>query len=378
MMRKANLLLVVTKLELGGAQTNVLDLAAGIDRSTFNPFLFTCRDGLLMREASLIPGLSIHRSAWLDRPIDPLKDLFACFELRDHILRNRIDIVHTHSSKAGIIGRFAARLAGGRAICHTVHGWSFNDFQPAPVRRFCQGLERAAARESGRLICVSRYDRDRGLALGIGEEKKYRLIPYGIDTARFSGQGRKREGSLVIGTVACFKPQKAPLDFVRLASLVCREIPQAVFMVAGDGVLRPAVERRVRRLGLEKNVVLCGWRRDIPEFLSSLDVFCLSSLWEGLPIAVIEAMASGLPAVCTDTGGVRELVREGENGFIVSRHDMNAAAAAVIRLLRDPALRERMGARAAEAARGFGKELMLAKTQELYHDLIDTYTKESA
>jgi glycosyltransferase involved in cell wall biosynthesis len=374
-MPKVNLLFVITKLELGGAQRNVLDLAAGCDRGKFNIFLFTCREGLLMEDTLAIPGVSVRRSRFLCRSLSPVKDLLALIELFVFIRRRAIDIVHTHSSKAGIIGRIAAFLAGTKAVCHTVHGWPFNDRQ-FPVSRFLYTqLEKCAGTVTRAFIVVSDCDRQQGLGRGIGSPQQYSLVRYGIDRSKFTrsaAASRQERAGPVIGTVACLKPQKAPHDFIRLASVVCRDFPQARFVLAGDGVLRAETARQIRALGLERNVTLCGWRRDIPEFLASLDVFCLTSLWEGLPIAVIEAMASALPVVCTDTGGVRELIAHGTNGFIVPRGDMEGMAALVTGLCRDGRLRADIG-RAAAASLGteFDMKFMIGRTERIYAELMD-------
>jgi glycosyltransferase involved in cell wall biosynthesis len=373
---KIKLLFVITKLELGGAQRNVLDLAAGLDRTTFAITLFTNREGLLMGEALAIPGISVKRSRFLDRSINPLKDLLAFIEIFLFIRRNNIDIVHTHSSKAGIIGRCAAAFAGTRAICHTVHGWSFNDRQFPALRSLYALFEKCAGAVTRRLIVVSENDMARGLARGIGRRMDYSLIRYGIDRAKFFRRpSRERDHAVpVIGTVACLKPQKAPDDFVRCASFVCRDFPDAQFLIAGDGIVRTELTRLIHRLGLGRNVILCGWRRDIPGFLASLDIFCLTSLWEGLPIAVLEAMAASVPIVCTDTGGIKELINHGQNGFIVPRGAMEEMASVITGLLRDKQSREQVAAAGALLGDEFSTGYMIARTERLYLELFSINT----
>ncbi|MGE5308472.1 MAG: glycosyltransferase, partial [Deltaproteobacteria bacterium] len=144
-MTKEKLLFVITKLELGGAQKHVLDVLRSLDREQFELFLYTAREGLLVDEALSLEGVTVRRSRFLERPINPLKDLLALIELFRYIAANRFDIVHTHSSKAGILGRLAARFSGVRTVVHTVHGWSFNDLQPAFVRMLYRRLERLCA-----------------------------------------------------------------------------------------------------------------------------------------------------------------------------------------------------------------------------------------
>lgn len=359
---------MITKLELGGAQTQALSVLRNLDRAAYEPFLFTCAEGMLTREAASIPGLRLCVSRFLDRPLHPFKDLLAFCELVAFMRRERVDVVHTHSSKAGILGRFAARLAGCRRIVHTVHGWSFNDFQCPPLRWLYIFLERLAACCCDFLAVVSEHDRCTGLALGIGRPQQYCLVNYGIDCASFRPkQHQTAADGPVIGMTACLKPQKSPDDFIHAASLLAGSFPGARFVIAGDGMLRPQLERLLDEKGLRTRVDLPGWQRDIPAFLSGLDVFVLTSLWEGMPVSVLEAMAAGLPVVVTDTGGVREVVSDGANGFIVGRRDVPGLVKRIACLCADAGLRRQMGAAGRQkVSRGFDVAAMAAGYENLY------------
>ena len=339
-MRKINLLYVVTQLELGGAQKQLLSLIRRIDRDRYNLFLFTAQEGLLMEEALSLRDLTLYKSRHLKRPINFPEDLLAMIEMVRVIKKNKIDIVHTHSSKAGILGRWAGALAKAKIIIHTVHGWSFNDFQRPLVRKFYVGLERMSSKVTNRFIVVSNHDRQKGLDYKIGAEGQYSLVRYGIDRIQFSMRDssiRKELGisddARVVGTIACFKPQKALEDFVQLAFLTSQVFPQARFLVVGDGVLRKKIEKLIEKFNLGFQFILTGWRRDIPRVLSSMDVFVLTSLWEGLPIAVLEAMVSQVPVVATNTGGISEIITEGETGFLVPCHDMPSMLEKILALL---------------------------------------------
>ncbi|KKT91591.1 MAG: hypothetical protein UW91_C0030G0001, partial [Parcubacteria group bacterium GW2011_GWF2_45_11] len=175
------------------------------------------------------------------------------------------------------------------------------------------------------MIVVSRYDQEKGLSNNIAGKDRYSVIRYGIDYAEFSGKqdaGKARQelglnaDDVVVGMVACFKPQKSPGDFVRLAGLINQSLPGVKFVLVGDGALRENIEDLISQYNLPNNMFLLGWREDIPEILSAIDVFALTSLWEGLPISVLEAFASHKPVVATDTGGVREVVFENKTGFL--------------------------------------------------------------
>jgi len=378
-MRKINILYVITKLELGGAQKQLLSLIRELDKERFRPFLFTAEEGLLIPEALSINGLTLIKSRCLERAINPLKDIPVLLELCRLIKNNKIDIVHTHSSKAGILGRWAARLAKVGAILHTVHGWSFHDYQSKLKRRFFVWLEQLSAKFTDRIIVVSHHDREKGLRNHIGEKNKYLLIRYGIDYREFSNikeQNLRKElgisaSDLVVGMIACLKPQKSPQDFIKLADLVRQTVPGVKFLLIGDGILRNKAERLIAKLNLQDAVILTGWRRDIPQILSVLDVFTLNSLWEGLPVTVLEAMAAARPVVVTHTGAVQEVIVDGETGFLVFPQDIKKMAERLIVLLKDARLREAVGQKAKDSlGMDFCLENMVGNTQRCYEDLV--------
>jgi glycosyltransferase involved in cell wall biosynthesis len=377
---KINILYIITKLELGGAQKQLLSLICRLNKDRYRVFLFTAKEGLLFNQASAIDGLKIKPSFFLERPLNFIKDFLALVELYFFIRKNNIDIVHTHSSKAGILGRLAAKLARVKIIVHTVHGWSFNDFQPAFAKGIFVSLERLCAGISDKLIVVSHRDLEAGLASGIGIPGKYALVRYGIDYPDFqtSNKDLREElgivsNELVVGSIACLKPQKSPLDFIQTAALVNHACPGVKFILAGDGILRRETEALIYKLKLEKQVILLGWRRDIPKFLHSIDIFVLASLWEGLPISVLEAMAAGLPVVVTDTGGVREIISHGNTGFLVAPHDVSAMAEKIISLLKDAMQRTAMGKRGRDSLGcAFSTEKMAAGVTSLYEALLSS------
>jgi glycosyltransferase involved in cell wall biosynthesis len=373
-MQKINLLYIVTKLELGGAQKQLLSLIRCLDKQRFNIFLFTAKRGMLFEEAQSLPGIKFKPSAFLERSLNPFLDLLALIEISRYIKKNRIEVVHTHSSKAGILGRWAARLCGVKFILHTVHGWSFNEYQPVLKNRLFVWLERITANFTDRIIVVSEYDRKKGLVNRIGCPDKYILIRYGIDYSDFikTEDGVRRElgigfKDLLVGNISCLKPQKSPQDFVRLAYLTREVVPDAMFLLVGDGVLRSRLERLIKELGLEDRVMLLGWRRDISRLLCAMDVLTLTSLWEGLPVTCLEAMVSSRAVIATNTGGIQEVVIEGQTGFLVPCKDMEAMSQKLICLLKDRGLREKIGQNAKEnLGLNFIKENMVKRHEYLY------------
>jgi len=380
-MQRFNLLYVITKLELGGAQKQLLSLISHLDKERYAPYLITAPDGLLIKKALSIRDLRLIKSGFLERPINPLKDFFAFFHIHSFIKKNKIDIVHTHSSKAGIIGRWAARSAQVKVIVHTVHGWSFNEYQNPFWRRFIIWLEKLTALITGKFIVVSYNDLQTDLGNHIGTKDKYKLIRYGIDYQAFSKKDKSlREelgvhvSDLLIGMISCFKPQKSPQDFIKLAYLVNKSIPQTKFLLIGDGVLHKKIKRLISKLNLEHQVILTGWREDIARILSALDVFVLTSLWEGLPISALEAIAASLPVAATNTGGISEVVHDGSNGFLVSPRDVNRLAEKLIHLLKDENLIIKIRKNASNSFdHEFTLENMIKNTESLYQDLVNGY-----
>ncbi|MDD5109034.1 MAG: glycosyltransferase family 4 protein [Candidatus Omnitrophica bacterium] len=380
MNHKINLLYIITKLELGGAQRQLLSLIAGLDKEKYRVFLFSAKEGLLAKEAELIPGLTLKKSRFLERPVNFIKDILVFIEICAFIKKNKIELVHTHSSKAGILGRFAARACKVTAIIHTVHGWSFNDYQPRILRNFYLFFEKLCAKFTGKIIVVSYSDREKGLNSSIGSQGQYVLIRYGINASEFAAsdlrnQARQALGinkdELAVGMVACFKPQKSPLDFVKIALAVKKEICGIKFIMVGDGQLRNKVSLLIKELGLQDKIILTGWRPDIAFILSALDIFILTSLWEGLPIAVLEAMAAGKPIIATDTGGISEVIENGKNGYLVKPQDNQAMQNRITELLRSRQKREEFISlgRARIDSEEFLLTKMVRATGELYLNL---------
>lgn len=373
---------LITRLELGGAQQNTLYCTAHHDRSRFRVGLWAGSGGILDDEARAIADADIRLFSWLVHPIRLHRDVFALARLVREMRAAKPALVHTHSSKAGILGRAAARIARVPRVVHTVHGWSFNDTQPPIVARLFRALERAAARSTDRIVCVSDADRREGIASGIGRPEAYRLVRSGIDPQEFAPRPGARErvraelgigpGELLAGTVACLKPQKAPLDLVETAAAALRADLRLRFVLAGDGELRAAVETRARDLGLGDRFRLLGWRRDVPDLLAALDLFVLTSLFEGLPRAVLQAMVAGIPVVATAVGGTPEVVRDGETGLLVRPGDSLGAAAAILRLAAEPETGRRL---AAAASSRIGEEFdvrgMVRSLDDLYAELLD-------
>ncbi|MBI5419637.1 MAG: glycosyltransferase, partial [Deltaproteobacteria bacterium] len=286
-------------------------------------------------------------------------------------------IVHTHSSKAGILGRAAARAAGAEVVVHSIHGYGFHGGQAPALRNLFIGLERLASRWTDAFIAVSEENVRAGLREKILTEDRVRLIRSGFDTSRFLGGSREKgrrllglpEDAPVVGTVAVFKSQKAPLDFVEVARRVRERIPGARFVMIGDGELRPAVEQAVAAASMTDSVLLAGWREEIPDLLRAFDVFLLTSRWEGLPKVVPQALLSGVPVVATAVDGTREIVDDGVDGYLVPPGDVSALAGRVLDILEGRAALDPFFKRD-RVLREFDQGVMVRAQERLYSDLL--------
>jgi glycosyltransferase involved in cell wall biosynthesis len=262
---------VITKLELGGAQEVALRVVSSLDRGLFRAVLIAGPGGLLLEEAQMLPGVEVRIVSSLVREITPLNDLRALVQLVQAFRQLRPKIVHTHSSKAGILGRLAAWMAGVPVIVHTIHGYGITPEQPGWVRRILIALEWLIGRITTFWIAVSNADLKQGLRWRLFANERVLLARPGIDPAPFIA---KREGAMrdrlrselgvgpsgiLIGTVSCLKPQKAPEDFVKVARLIAQEFPDARFILVGDGELRGRIERLVGESLLSDRFHLLGW-----------------------------------------------------------------------------------------------------------------------
>ena len=376
---------VITRLELGGAQQNTLHTVATLDRTRFEPWLVTGPGGLLDDEARALEGVQLRFVPELVRPIRPGKDLAAARALRD-LLRPLVArgplVVHTHSSKAGVVGRWAARWAGARPVVHSVHGFGHQAVGGGLLSRATRIMERLVARHTDAFISVARCHVDEGRRRGLFGKAPVHMVRSGIDIADFARAdglraAARRELELppdapVVGMIACLKPQKAPVDMVEVAAEVLRTRDDAHFFLAGDGELREAVEERAAQLGLGRRLRLLGWRRDIPELLGALDVLLLTSRWEGLPRVCPQAMAAGRPIVATRVDGIPEAVVDGRNGYLVEPGDVRGAARRLVELLGDADLRRRFGAAGRAAVDEFDQQQMVRAQEALYDELIQT------
>ncbi len=341
---------IITKLELGGAQKFTLYTTENLDKENFSTFLITGRGGMLEDEAA--EKIKLYSLSNLVREISPLKDLKALFNIMQVLRIERPDIVHTHSSKAGILGRLAAKLMGIKTIIHTIHGYSFNDTQSWYKKNLYVFLERFCSFFSDKLIVETQEDLNKGVVYKIAKKEKFTIISSGIDVQyyksykpdpSFRNTLTNNKNAKIIMTVGPFKPQKNLQDFIKTAEIVCRKNDKAIFFITGDGELRPELEKLIADLKLQDKVILLGWRRDIIELLSACDIFVMTSLWEGLPRTILDAMCRAKPVIANAVGGIPEVIENGKNGFLTKPYDIADTSDKIITLLQNENLMLKIG-----------------------------------
>lgn len=370
---------LITRLELGGAQGNTLYTVENLSSDRYETHLWTGPGGYWDTIAIKKFG-SVKRVRFfshLVRPINPLFDVWIILDLVRAFRKEKPDILHTHSSKAGIVGRIAGKIAGVPLIVHTFHGFGFNNRQRPWTRALFLLLEKLCAPLTDRFIFVSEANRREAEQKMISVPNRSHLIRSGVSLAAFRANqspSRKKETRIklkigdepVLVTIGPFKAQKNLLDFINVIFELKKDHPSLKALVVGDGEQRSMLENRIAQLDLTQTVQLLGWRIDTADILAAADIFVMTSLWEGLPRSLVEAMASGLPAVCYDTDGVHDLLGKA-GGILVPQGDRDGMVQSLHSLLINNELRNRLGKEAAGLiGPDFDIDVMVRQQDELY------------
>ncbi len=380
---------VITRLIVGGAQENTLDSVLGLRgkpgvevRLVTGPSLGP-EGSLAVAPANRSLPLTIVPQ--LVRPLHPWKDCLAWRELVRLFRACEPHIVHTHSSKAGVLGRLAAARAGVPIIVHTIHGPSFGSFQGALANSLFRAAERYAARSTTHFVVVAEAMKQQYLAAGIGRPDQYTTILSGFTLEPFLAATndlglRARLGlspdDIVIGMIARLFKLKGHDDLLAVAPELVRRCPRVKFLLVGDGAWRGRFERQVRALGLERHVVFTGLvpPQGVSPLVGIMDLLVHLSRREGLPRALPQALAGARPVVAYDCDGAREVCLENETGFLLPPGDLPGLRERLVRLAQDPALRQRLGRRGQQFVRDrFGVERMVDELYQLYRRLGDRW-----
>ena len=355
------MLRVIARLNVGGPSLHVSYLTRELDRRGYETTLVAGRVGEAEGSMSYVAeelGIEPLYLPALQREISPLLDADAVLRLRDLIRELRPDVLHTHTAKAGAVGRMAAMLSGRarpKVVVHTFHGHVLRGyFDPAVTGVFRQ-LERSLARTTDALIAVSPEVRDDLVRLGVAPAGRISVIRLGLDLeqrtlAAPDARERLRDSlgipadRFVVGWVGRMTEIKRADDLIRAVASVRSRGLDVDLVLAGDGPLRPLLERVAADLDIGAHCHFTGYRSDVAQIYAAIDAFSLTSANEGTPATIIEAEAAGLPIVATDVGGVRDVVRDGQTGILAAAGDIEAVADGLTRLAADTALRRAMGA----------------------------------
>ena len=381
-MERTRVLHIITEMERGGAQLFTLFTVENLDHDRFDPYLLSNPRGILNGDAQKTLRERFLTVPSLVRPLSPLDDLKALFQIRNMVRSLNPEIVHTHSSKAGILGRWAAKLSAREVkLVHTVHGFAFSPFHGRFSNTVYKTLERLTAPITDLFLFVTDEDRKEAERLGLLKRSSWAIVRSIVGVERFRQAASRRKelrekmgiplSTPVIGGLFPFKPQKDPLGFIEIANLVHQRLPQALFLVGGDGVLRREMERLIEELGLREWVRLLGWQERAEEFLPLCDTLLLPSLWEGLPQVLVQAMACNTIPVASSVNGTKELLREGRNGLLFSPRDYREGASKVLQSLEDKTFREIFPEEAKKTLEGFNPLEMVALQERLYQKLLE-------
>ncbi len=348
---------VITRLIIGGAQENTILTCEGLAERGHDVILMagptTGPEGSLVERARAGGREGAERRytyeeyADLVRQISPLQDLRAVSVLKRRFRELKPDVVHTHSSKAGVIGRVAAHQAGVPIVVHTIHGMAFNRTQSGIIQSAFRFAERFCARSSHAIVCVADAMREQSLAAGVGRPEQFLTVRSGMETEQFDptlhdaaevrAEWGIRPDEIVVGTIARLFVNKGYEQLIEVIELAARRDPRLKFVWVGDGADRGRYEAELERRGLRDRVVLTGLLPPslMPRVLSGFDMLAHTSQWEGLPRAVVQALLMEKPAISFEIDGAPEIVRPGETGELAPLGDVEAFAEAVLRLAGD-------------------------------------------
>jgi len=383
---------IITRLDKGGSAENTLLTVMGLDREIYDVVLVhglsiesnMAEDEFRAVEKSLMDvekeGVRVITIPSLVRRIHLFYDLRAFFALIKILRNERPDIVHTHTSKAGILGRWAAFFVRVPVIIHTPHGHVFWGYFGKLKTRIFILLEKISALVTDRLVMLTEQEKIDHLHFHIAPENKFSVVHSGINLDEFSNTSvdpaamKRRlgipEDNLIVGTVGRLTSIKGHRYLIEAARKIAGSRPDTTFVILGDGELLDELKNMVTRSDIEENIKFLGWRSDVAEVMSTFDIFALPSLNEGMGRVLVEAMALGRPIVASNIGGIPDLVVDCENGYLVSVGDVESLAARIRKLLDDPEKREEMGECGKKIAIDYSANAMVQKIDRVYRKLV--------
>lgn len=385
---------IITRMIVGGAQENTLLSVEGLDKMPeYDVWLMSGldhgREGELLTRARETTQLIIVPE--LGRAINPLSDIKAFWKLYCLIKKGRYHIVHTHSSKAGVLGRITAWLAGTPLIVHTLHSLVFHDYQPWLVNRTWRVIKKLCAPITHHFISVSRIISEKAIAAGVDKPEKFSTVYSGMEldwflNAKFDAAKVRAEFGIpqdapVVGKIARLFPLKGHDELMDAAPEIVRRVPDVRFFLIGDGMLLEHLQKRAREYGILENFVFAGLidRENIPEMISAMDVVVHTSLREGLARVLPQSLAMGKPCVSFDIDGAPEVVISGRTGYLVKPFDSVGLADGIAKILEDPKLRREMGEEGRKLVDPpFRAETMVRQISDVYQMLVKRFPDKIA
>jgi glycosyltransferase involved in cell wall biosynthesis len=381
---KVVVLHVITRLIGGGADENTVYTLQGITAKDGD---FQCLlAGGIQSDLTMLKKLNgklpfiivpnLHRNICL------LDDWLALCSLIRLCRKTQCDILHTHTAKAGILGRIAGKIAGVPVIVHTLHGSTFHPFVRGPARFLYHHLEKLTAHFCNRIISVSSVLSKTYVSQGVGKPEQYITIHSGMPLKKYLSVTSPKSKILeslgirsdhkIVGTICQLEARKGVSFFLAMAKAVAENMPGCKFIVVGKGEQRQELEALTEKLGLENEVIFTGYRDDVPDLLSIFDVFVLTSLWEGLPRVLVQAAAAGKPVVAFNVDGVPEIVKDAYNGYLVKPKDLQRLVDRVVYLLKNPDAARDMGTKGREiVGRQWTIDAMVSQTRSVYRSLLE-------
>ena len=375
--KKIKVLETIRQGKIGGGESHVLDLVGELNKDIFEPVVLSFTDGPMIDrlQAMGIKTYVVHT----EKPFDISK-----WQQVKHIMeKEKIELVHAHGTRANSNVFWAASQLN-LPLVYTVHGWSFHPDQNPLVRFIRVKSEKFLAQRANVTICVS--DNNLRDALKEFSLPNAAVIKYGINLKKFNPNGSFKnvraeygldQDTVVVGYIARITIQKDPFTLMKAIAKVPASV-KVKFLVVGDGDLKPAMLQLAKELGIESRIVFSNFRQDVPDVLNAVDIYCLPSLWEGLPIGLLEAMAMGKAIVASAVDGTKEVISDNQNGFLVPPQSPEKLAEALTKLASDPALIERFGANAHKVMKEqFSVTTMTRKVEKIYHNLLGIETRST-
>jgi glycosyltransferase involved in cell wall biosynthesis len=382
---------VITRFDKGGSAENTFLTVCGLDKNRYDVVLVTGAYPPGKAEAPEVSAIKANVTAarehqvrliglrHLVRDLNLFSDVIAFFSLLNILWREKPHIVHTHTSKAGILGRWAAWFCRVPIIVHTPHGHVFWGYFSHWQTRLFVLLERWTARITTVIVALTPQEKEDHLHFGIAPERKFAVIHSGVDLRMFQANRFPTQeardalgippGTTVVGTVGRLTPVKGQETLIRATADLIRKGEKIFLLLLGDGELQPDLEVLTFGLGMAASVRFLGWRHDVARIMAACDIFCLPSLNEGMGKVLVEAMAMQKPIVASNVGGIPDLVVQGENGILVPPADSKALAEAIMTLHSDQEKIKEMGGRGKLKAYAYSSESMLYKISNLYKTL---------